>query len=165
MNNQEKEVWVDVEGYDGDYQISDLGNVKSLKCNKEMILKTAISRHNYFILPLSNRAGIRRTHRVHVLVAVAFKGHKPDGTMRLVVGHLDHDKLNNRADNLKITTQRENSSDWQTNCSSKHTGVGWHKPLNKWRACMEINGKTKHLGYFVEEIDASNAYQNKLKTI
>lgn len=43
--------------------------------------------------------------------------------------------------------------------SSKFKGVSWNKNANKWKAAIMINGKTKHLGYFSSEVEASRAYQ------
>ena len=49
------------------------------------------------------------------------------------------------------------------NKTSKYIGVNWKKQNKKWRAAIKINGKAKHLGYFDDELEASNAYQEKLK--
>ena len=48
---------------------------------------------------------------------------------------------------------------------SNFIGVYWKKDRSKWCSQITINGRIKHLGYFETEIEASNAYQNYLKTI
>lgn len=47
--------------------------------------------------------------------------------------------------------------------SSKYRGVYWDKKSKKWHASISTNRKTKHLGYFINEIDAHNTYQEALK--
>lgn len=49
--------------------------------------------------------------------------------------------------------------------SSRFTGVTWNKNMNKWRACIFIEGKKLHLGYFYIEEDAANAYQKALSKL
>jgi hypothetical protein len=51
------------------------------------------------------------------------------------------------------------------NKKSKYIGVGWHKHTKKWMARLVLNGKRLSLGCYVNEIDAANAYQNKLAEI
>ena len=45
------------------------------------------------------------------------------------------------------------------NFSSKYRGVFWNKSNSKWRAEITINGKKKHLGYFINEKDAYECYK------
>jgi len=157
------EVWKDVIGYDEMYQVSNYGNVKSFKYGKERILKPGVSSTGYYIVSLSvNNTG--HTKKVHQLVAMAFLNHTPCG-LRLVVNHKDFNKLNNNLSNLEIVTNRENSNQKRFKSSSKYVGVGWHKPLSKWRAYINTKGKVKHLGYFENEYDAHLTYQKSLKEI
>ena len=157
------EEFKDVIGYEGLYQISNLGNVKSLKCNKEKILKLCITDDGYNKVNLYNNK-LPKTFRVHQLVAMAFLGHTPDG-MELVVDHINDNKLDNRVENLQIVTQRENAFKTQGNYSSKYKGVNFDKELNKFRAQIYIDGKLRHLGFYKCELQAALAYQNKLKEI
>jgi len=153
----------DVDGYDGVYQVSNLGRVKSLKFGKERILKDSIRGDGYirFFLCKDNK---RNSRSAHQLVAVAFLGHKPCG-FELVVNHINFDKTDNRVENLEIVTNRENSNRKHLKSSSIYTGVCWYKRDKKWSSQIRINGKLKYLGHFTDEIEASNAYQTALKQL
>ena len=162
-----KEQWKDIPNYEGVYQISDLGNIKSLdRVNskgynlKGKPKKQSTNRSGYKSVGLC-KEGRTSTKWVHQLVAIAFLGHEPNGHS-LVVDHEDNDKLNNRLDNLQIFTNRENTSKDRRGGSSKYVGVCWDKRNKKWKAYISINKKLKHLGYFTEEIEAHNAYQSAL---
>jgi hypothetical protein len=163
-----KEIFKDIKGYEGLYQISNLGRVKSL-CRvdrighkvKEKMLKPFIKKDNgYLSVSLCNN-GMKQKN-IHQLVSIAFLGHEPDG-FSLVVNHIDFDKTNNNVQNLEIITQRENANKKHIKSSSKYVGVCWDKPSNKWMSRIVINGKRKHLGRFSNEIEASEAYQKELK--
>lgn len=65
------EIWKDVKGYESIYQVSDIGNVKSLKYGKEKLLKPGINSTGYFIVILYKNK-IKKTIKVHQLVAEAF---------------------------------------------------------------------------------------------
>ena len=111
-----------------------------------------------------NREGSYTTRTVHQLVAIAFLDHKPCG-YDVVIDHLDNNPLNNNVNNLRLTSNRENSSKDRKVGTSSYTGVAFHKHNKKWYSCIRINGKRKYLGYFKTEIEASNAYQLKLKEV
>jgi hypothetical protein len=83
------------------------------------------------------------------------------------VDHEHHDGLNNTRKNLRVSTQSQNSSNRQKMqaTSSRFKGVSWFKPYSKWRVQIEIAGKKKHLGYFLDEVDAARAYNAKAKEI
>jgi hypothetical protein len=104
---------------------------------------------------------------VHVLVAIAFLGHIPDGTHRIVPDHKDGDKSNNGADNLELITQSENIKRyWSTQkTSSQYTGVYWNKPANKWVTQIYVDRKRKHIGCFTDEYEAHLAYQKALNQL
>lgn len=159
----EIEIWKYVPNYE-DYQVSNLGNVKSFKLGKEIVLKQYKDRGGYLSVYI-RKNGIRKFFSAHVLVAIVFLGHIPDGTQNIVVDHKDNNKLNNRLDNLRLTSQRENSSKDRKGGTSKYIGVYLDKKTKKWRVEITFNGRSIHLGYFELEIDAANAYQNALKLI
>lgn len=97
------EVWKDIEGSKGLYQISNFGNVKSLNYNHtktEKQLKPVMHRNGYSVVNLSGTI-----YSVHRLVAEAFIPN-PDG--KLQVNHIDGNKQNNHAFNLEWVTAKEN---------------------------------------------------------
>tara|TARA_R110000772_G_scaffold21774_1_gene59540 strand:- start:33 stop:512 length:480 start_codon:yes stop_codon:yes gene_type:complete len=157
-----KEIWKDIKGYEGVYKISTLGRVKSLKRGKEIILKESSSTGGYKVIGLYNN-GIKHTNKIHKLVAIAFLGHAPCG-LKLVVDHIDNNKLNNNLSNLQIITTRANLSK-DRDGTSKYTGVYWHSRSGKWVSQITLNKKRVHLGYFDCEHEAGKSYQDKLKTI
>jgi hypothetical protein len=168
-----KEIFKDIPSYEGYYQVSNLGRVKSLErvvyksdgrpyTFKERILKEGIDGREYLKVILS-KGGKPKTLRIHQLVAISFLGHKPCG-MKKVVNHIDNDKTNNRLDNLEIVTQRENAFTHYIG-TSKYKGVSWCKSRNKWKAQISLNGKVNYLGSFEKEIDAHKAYQKRLREI
>ena len=94
-----KEIWKDIVGHEGRYQVSNKGRVKSLKFGKERIMKQSLNSAGYPILNLC-KEGKRKTFQVHQVVAIAFLNHVPDGN-KLVVDHRNNDKINNSLSNLR----------------------------------------------------------------
>lgn len=110
--NQMKEIFKDVSGYEGRYQVSNYGNVKSLprkthnanKYIKEKILKPCIGNVGYKMVSLSkNGKGTLKT--LHRLIAQNFIPN-PDGLP--CVNHIDGNKLNNYVGNLEWVTYSGN---------------------------------------------------------
>ena len=159
-----QEIFKDIPNYEGLYQVSNFGNVKSLKWGKENILKDVLSKQGYLIYTLRKNK-TRKDMKGHQLVAMAFFNHTPDGTHKLVVDHINDIKTDNRVENLQIVTQRFNSHKTQGNYSSKYKGVCWVGKRNKWMASIYLNKKSFFLGYFENEYDAHLVYQNKLKEV
>jgi hypothetical protein len=126
-------------------------------------LKTQKSTRGYPRVDLK-KDGKRKSRTVHQLVAEAFLNHKPCG-YKLVVNHINFIKHDNRLENLEIDTQRNNTNQKHLKSSSEYVGVSWNKKAKKWKAGIRINGKTKYLGSFTCEKEASEAYQLKLKNI
>lgn len=107
----EEEVWKDVDGYEGIYQVSNMGRVKSLErlsvqkhLVPEKILNGFIHGHGYQVVDLY-KDGIRKKHYIHRLVATAFV---PNPRNLNEVDHLDRNPSNCRADNLRWCTHVEN---------------------------------------------------------
>ena len=101
------EIWRNVVGFEGHYMVSNAGRVKSMKFGRIRVLSSCISPNGYerVIFSLNNN---KTVPNVHVLVTEAFHGAAADGWQ---VCHSDGDKLNNRANNLRWGTARENSND------------------------------------------------------
>lgn len=113
MNNEvidlEDEVWLDIEGYEGLYQVSNKGRVKSLgnnKTRKDKILKPRTSsKHGHQHIVLC-KDGFKTNKWVHRLVAQAFLPRiKKEANC---VDHIDTDPKNNCVENLRWCTQKEN---------------------------------------------------------
>lgn len=156
-----QEIWENIKGYEGVYQVSNFGRVKSFKLGKENILKEISISTGYKGVNLYKN-GILLKKTVHQLVAEAFLGHTPCG-MELVINHINFDKTDNRVDNLEIVTQRENSNRKHLKKTSRFTGVSWCKRDNNWLSCITIKNKKMFLGRFSNEIEASKAYERALQ--
>lgn len=112
-----EEIWKDIKGYEGKYQVSNKGRVKRLKfyrydfnkkCSlpicKEIILKPIVNTHNYLQVDLYNN-GVRTTKAIHRLVAETFieiQKHKCE------VNHINGDTKDNRVENLEWISHYEN---------------------------------------------------------
>lgn len=100
------ELWKDVLGYEGLYQVSNFGNVKSLNYNhtgKQHRMRPQISQ-GYCQIPLWKNKKCKIL-KIHVLVWTAFNGPIPSG---MQVNHINEDKTDNRLDNLNLMTPKEN---------------------------------------------------------
>ena len=101
------EIWKNIDDFEGLYQVSNLGNVKSLNYNhtgKELFLKPGTDKYGYLYV-LLYKNGKPRHFKIHRLVAKAFLENpynKPE------VNHKDEDKTNNCLTNLEWMTSKEN---------------------------------------------------------
>lgn len=100
-----EELWKDIEGYEGIYQISNMGRVKVLPrfngtgMRKERIMKISINRLGYQYLTLC-KDKVKKKYLIHRLVAKAFiENPNPDKFNQ--INHIDENRLNNRYDNLE----------------------------------------------------------------
>lgn len=99
------EIWRDIPNYEGKYQVSNFGNIKSLNFhreNKSNLLKTQIDKYGYLRVNLYKN-GKMRNCQVHRLVMLAFKEES-----NLTINHKDENKLNNKLENLEYITVKEN---------------------------------------------------------
>ena len=134
MNNTE--IWKDVFGFEGLYQVSNLGKVRSLdrlvnsgigiRLYKGRVLKPVNNNDGYLQVALS-KDGKQTTFLVHRLVYEAFNGKIPEG---MQVNHIDEDKTNNSIENLNVMTSKENIN-WGTGNERRAKSMINHKSLSK----------------------------------
>lgn len=167
LKDLEGEEWIDIKYYEGLYQISNKGRVKSLfrkgirkngwkNTINEKILKLGNSTSGYRQVALYNVNSISKTFDVHRLVAICFIGQAPSKIHQ--VNHKDRNRHNNNLSNLEWVTPRENVIHGRdkTNTSSKYIGVD--KTKCGWRSTATIKGIRTHLGYFKTEEEARDKY-------
>jgi hypothetical protein len=101
---------------------------------------------------------------IHRIVAHLFLGLDLENK-EVMVDHIDGCKSNNRTDNLRIVTNRENQSNRKSHRNGKLVGCYFHKNANKWHSKITINKKQISLGYFETELLAHEKYIETLKEI
>lgn len=150
-----KEIWKDCVGYEGLYQVSDLGRVRSIKNNK--FLKGGFCNMGYHHVSLCKK-GKCTTTSIHRLVMLTFKGKS-----ELQVDHINRVKNDNRVINLRYCTPRENTSFATSPAhTSSFIGVHFDKYKNKWISSIRIKKQGFNLGSFDREIDARDTYLKAL---
>lgn len=167
---KEIEIWKDVIDYEGLYQVSNLGRIKSLykvsieasggeRHLPEKILKPSIKKDpkNSYASIILTKNSIRKNKMIHRLIAESFLGvHKG-----LVVDHKDNNKINNKLSNLQWISQRENVTKDQK-MTSKYNGVSFHKEAKKWESYLWIKGRKQRFGFFLTQEEASERYKKAL---
>lgn len=85
----------------------------------------------------------------------------------LEVDHRDRNRLNNqRRTNLRVCTRAENIRNRRKlSGSSKYRGVCWAKASGKWTASITFNRRAERLGYFVKEVEAARAYDERAREL
>jgi hypothetical protein len=103
------EKWKAIKGYEGLYEVSDLGRVRSLKraTTSGKVLKGVPDKDGYIYVSLSKN-NIKRRYSVHRLVAAAFI--QNDNPQKTVINHRNEDKQDNRAENLEWCTVKYNTN-------------------------------------------------------
>jgi len=88
----------------------------------------------------------------------------PDG---MDCDHINGDGLDNRRCNLRVCTRAENARNQQPQdgYSSRFKGVTRIKQTGKWRVRVKVDGRSTHLGYFTDEIEAARAYDRAAREL
>jgi len=80
---------------------------------------------------------------------------------KIMIDHKNRNGLDNRKENLRICTSKQNHSNVEKyKGTSKYKGVSWDKKSNKWKASLTTDNKSRHLGFFVDEVEAAKAYDS-----
>ena len=139
-----QEIWKDIPGYEGLYQVSNLGRVKSFRIwtgtmyvNKEHILINNIEKSGYarVFLRKNNKTTAIRVHR---LVAQVFLNNPNNYTC---VNHKDENKQNNKVDNLEWCTREYNNRYSMSIKINQYDMAG--KFIKKWNSSREIENMLK----------------------
>lgn len=158
------EVWKDIPGYEGKYQVSNLGRVKSLNYNRQRIeknLRIYVSEDGYARIYLSKESK-KKDYLLHRIVADAFV---PNPHNKSEINHINGVKSDNRAENLEWCSRSENE---------KHawvSGLGTHylrqvvqydmqrNPLKEWESIKTAGNETG-----IERRNINACCQGKRKT-
>ena len=152
MENNEVEIWKDIEGYDGMYQVSNKGRVKSLKFGKEKILRPGKNGNGYlFVYLYKNRK--KKMCKVHRLVAMTFLPN-PDNLPQ--VNHKNEDKTDNKVVNLEwcsakyninYGTRTQRQAEKLTNYKRSKPVIQYSKSgefVREWKSIMDVE---RNLGF------------------
>lgn len=146
-----KEIWKDVIGYEGYYQVSNIGNVYSNR--RTIVLKHREGRDGYLNVSLSVD-GKKKLKKIHRLVYESFIG---ELDRSLVIDHIDNNPHNNHVSNLRQITTRKNTTRGKVNKTGL-TGVRFFKQIEKYGSEIQIEGKSYFLGVHESKKGAKKAY-------
>lgn len=162
----EEEIWKDIPGYEGIYQASNLGEVKSLdryvasktpgsiRHIRGVVLKPKL-RNGYLFVDLC-RDNKRSSPNIHQIVCLVFMGHTFESFAN-VINHIDGNKSNNRIDNLEIISQRENVHAYFKKAIAGYR-FGACNDNGRFRSSIYVDGRKYHLGCFEKREDAHAIY-------
>lgn len=164
------EKWADIKGYEGIYQVSNLGRVATFrkkdgfvgfKLTSERTVMATIDHGNGYRYVTLVKDGRNKNHYVHRLVAEAFIDDIPEG---YVINHKDYDRSNNCVDNLEITTQLLNTrySQWKL---KKPKPKGDNHYIRYKDCRYEVTVNRKYLGRFMTLQEARSARDEYIKEI
>ena len=130
------EIWRDIKGYEGLYQVSNLGRVKSLeryvkgkdglRLVKEIIMSISVCRTNGYFKVILHKDGKQKRYQVHRLVAEAFI---PNPDNLPIVNHKDENKINNCVWNLEWCTYSYNLTYGNRLLKFRNTLLKYKNPL------------------------------------
>jgi hypothetical protein len=149
------ESWMAVGGFPN-YEVSSFGRVRNARGH--MLSPSLSGGYPHVVL---SHEGKRSNLTVHRLVAMTFF---PTSDLTLEVDHRDRNRMNNMVQNLRWVSHSSNvfNQSKRAGASSRFRGVCWYKPTSKWLVQITIDGKSKHIGYFDDELDAARAYNDAL---
>lgn len=150
----QQEIWKDIVNFEGIYQISNFGNLKSFKRNREgHVLSEKDKRGHYLSVILCYQSKTRCT-RIHRLVAEAFI---PNPENKPQVNHIDGNKQNNRVDNLEWATAIENMAHARETGLSSFIAMNHYNQIERPFKIIQCDLSGKFLAEYKNAKDASDA--------
>ena len=132
-----EEIWKDIKGYEGLYQVGSFGNVKSLR--KGRLLKP--HNRNGYLHAILCKNGTHKTQKIHRLVGKAFI---PNPENKREINHKNSIRDDNKVQNLEWCTRKENvRHSWRVGTSTKHFGTKSNGSKLTEKQVLEI--RTKHI--------------------
>ena len=153
--NTQHEIWKAIAECNGEYSISNHGQVKSYKDGRERILKPYLVGYlgnQYLAIGICTN-GKRKNQKIHKLIALAFI---PNPCNKLTVNHKDGNKTNNHIDNLEWATHKENINHaWQNGlCESNRNSIS----IRKSKPVIDILTNKKYDSLTKACIDTNESY-------
>lgn len=141
-----EEIWRDIKGYEGIYQVSSMGRVRGFYFGKEKMLKPRKDRDGYLLINL-HRDGKQYTFRVHRLVAEAFI---PNPENKPCIDHINTIKDDNRIENLRWVSIAENNQNplSRKNLSKGKTGKHRGKEHHNSIPVIQYSKSNKIIGFW-----------------
>lgn len=147
-------MWKDIEGYEGYYQISNFGRIKSFKIDKKKgrVLKMTNKNGWYFTIPLQGIGVPTKTKRIHRLVAKHFI---PNPENLPEVNHKDSNKQNNHVENLEWVTRGQNMRHAIKNNPNIIKGMNRYNKYIRPKRVEQYTLDGEHIGTFTNATEAS----------
>lgn len=155
------EIWKDIKGYEGLYQVSNKGRVKSIRFRKEKILHQ--NKVRGYLRTILSKNGVKIQYQTHRLVYKTFEGDIPNG---LQVNHIDENKENNCVENLNLMTPKENIN-WGTNrqrAAEKYKKTLYQYDKNNNLICVFDSIKSACEKYNIFQGNISSCCSGRMKT-
>lgn len=155
------EIWKDIKGYEGLYQVSNEGRVKSIRFRKEKILHQ--NKVRGYLRTILSKNGVKTQYQTHRLVYETFEGDIPNG---LQVNHIDENKENNCVENLNLMTPKENMN-WGTNrqrAAEKYKKTLYQYDKNNNLICVFDSIKSACEKYNIFQGNISSCCSGRMKT-
>ena len=167
-----EEIYKDIIGFEGKYQVSNFGNVRTIeritickdgrKCHyKGKVLICSPNNKGYLTIRLENYIkGIGKTKTIHSLVWEAFGDNSKIYFPDKVIDHIDRNKHNNHINNLRVISNRENASNRKDN--KEFIGVRKNNKSDNYTSRIWVNNKEYHIGTFKTIEEAYVRYNEAL---
>jgi hypothetical protein len=146
------EIWKNVKGFNGIYQVSNLGRLKSFKENKNGRILSNINRQGGYLSVVLGYRGLKKYTRIHRLVAETFI---PNPDNKPEVNHIDGNKQNNCVSNLEWVTRKENAAHAMKHNPNILKGMNRYNQFIRPKNIRQYSLDGKFIAEFPNAVEAS----------